>query len=524
MSFEEALSALGLDERSPRFMSMAQGRDELSRDIRPGCVYGPDPVSIVKQPTYLGTTSHVRVGFVERAPRSDYIGPPHVWVESPERFEKGRGETIDPVRLSTKGLNSSVGVRDFVPPSDYLGVPMSQCSHVALNPGEAPTVRDTTLCSPEPQGQTPNLLDFDPLTTQDSTPSNPMPTGPAPSARPGCQSSDSQPVYSQGVTPESRDVGQGQQYDRPVQAVDLKPQVPPTQNPTFPDAQSQLSGGHQDDRYSPGPFVMGGCSDYRPSSYPVPVPEVPSQPCHFGGEGGGRMAHTYEPPTTERHFNVSHAQIPAASQCPSDYARIPAAYIHPPEYSWRPAAAYGLPRDVQTPAARYNLQEFVAPPTSYHNPTAWSRPRYKDLHFDGRSSWKAFLLKFVRLSRSQRWTETEQHDQFCFFLEGTASEYYTLLLETSPDLCFADILRKFDKRFGSAVPDLANQLNFQSAVQNSGESLRQWSDRVLTLATRAFPQLPDVHSQAIPRLCNGAEAGRQGCMPWMASPRLLMRL
>ena len=30
----------------------------------------------------------------------------------------------------------------------------------------------------------------------------------------------------------------------------------------------------------------------------------------------------------------------------------------------------------------------------------------------------------------------------------------------------------------------------------------QWPDRVLTLATRAFP---DVHAQAIPRLCYGAE-------------------
>uniref|UniRef100_K1Q2B9 Uncharacterized protein n=1 Tax=Magallana gigas TaxID=29159 RepID=K1Q2B9_MAGGI len=165
---------------------------------------------------------------------------------------------------------------------------------------------------------------------------------------------------------------------------------------------------------------------------------------------------------------IAGSRIPAASQCPSEYARIPAAYIHPPEYSWRPAAAYGLPGDVQTPAARYNLQEFVAPPTSYHNPTTWSRPRYKDLHFDWRSSWKPFLHMFVRLSRSQRWTETEQHDQFCFFLEGTASEYYTLLLETSPDLRFADILRKFDKRLCSAAPDLAHQLNFQPAVQNSG--------------------------------------------------------
>lgn len=84
---------------------------------------------------------------------------------------------------------------------------------------------------------------------------------------------------------------------------------------------------------------------------------------------------------------------------------------------------------------------------------------------------------------------------------------------------FTDILRKFDKRFGSAAPDVAHQHNFQSAVQNSGESLRQWSDRVLTLATRAFPQLPDVHTQAIPRLCYGAEDREAGLYALDGQPK-----
>ena len=42
-------------------------------------------------------------------------------------------------------------------------------------------------------------------------------------------------------------------------------------------------------------------------------------------------------------------------------------------------------------------------------------------------------------------------------------------------------------------------------MEGSGESLRQWSDRVLTMVTRAFPQLPDVYAQAIPRLYYRAE-------------------
>lgn len=77
---------------------------------------------------------------------------------------------------------------------------MSQWSHVALIPGETPTLRDkpfanqpmgcteaTTLFPPDSQGQTPNLPDIDPFTTQNSSPSNQMPIRPA---RPRCQSSE----------------------------------------------------------------------------------------------------------------------------------------------------------------------------------------------------------------------------------------------------------------------------------------------------------------------------------------------
>ena len=51
-------------------------------------------------------------------------------------------------------------------------------------------------------------------------------------------------------------------------------------------------------------------------------------------------------------------------------------------------------------------------------------PRSKDLRYDGNMIWKAFLHKFVKLVRSEQWTEVEQHDLFCF--EVMASEYYTL--------------------------------------------------------------------------------------------------
>jgi hypothetical protein len=127
---------------------------------------------------------------------------------------------------------------------------------------------------------------------------------------------------------------------------------------------------------------------------------------------------------------------------------------------------------------------FVPPPPHavtrcYKSVSGGYGPRYKDLQYDGKSSLKSFMHKFVRLARSQQWSEIEQ-----ISLEGTASDYYTLLLDTCPKLAFADILRRFNKHFGSSVPDFTHQVNFQSASQDAGESLRQWEDHVLTLATR----------------------------------------
>lgn len=44
---------------------------------------------------------------------------------------------------------------------------------------------------------------------------------------------------------------------------------------------------------------------------------------------------------------------------------------------------------------------------------------------------------------------------------------------------------------------------------------------MLTLATRAFPQLPDVHAQAIPRLCYGAEDREAGLYTLDGQPKTM---
>lgn len=67
-----------------------------------------------------------------------------------------------------------------------------------------------------------------------------------------------------------------------------------------------------------------------------------------------------------------------------------------------------------------------------------------------------------------------------------------------------------------------HQMNFQSAMQYSRESLQQWADRILNLATFAFPSVPDVQVYAIPHCALELGTKMLVCMPLMVSPRLWM--
>lgn len=117
---------------------------------------------------------------------------------------------------------------------------------------------------------------------------------------------------------------------------------------------------------------------------------------------------------------------------------------HPsPEYD-RTQVPAGPPRSMARQPHTFHITFPLAPPlvlaTSRHisrsnddRPTApRSKLQYKDLRYDGKSNWKAFFHKFVRLSRSQLWTKAEQHDQVCFSWRAQPASTYTLLLEVCP--------------------------------------------------------------------------------------------
>ncbi|KAH3724157.1 hypothetical protein DPMN_049967 [Dreissena polymorpha] len=138
----------------------------------------------------------------------------------------------------------------------------------------------------------------------------------------------------------------------------------------------------------------------------------------------------------------------------------------------------------------------------------------KSLTYDGKGSWQAFLTKFGKFASIFEWTEEEKRDYLCLCLTDRASEFYALTTDRNVEMTYAAVVEKLERRFGyRELPETA-MVTFSSATQREEESLDEWADRVLTLAGKAFRELPDAFmtQQAILRFCMGArekEAGEQ---------------
>ena len=144
------------------------------------------------------------------------------------------------------------------------------------------------------------------------------------------------------------------------------------------------------------------------------------------------------------------------------------------------------------------------------------RKHPKALHFDGKTNWLSFKKKFDSYRKVMRWSEEESKDYLMWSLEGKALDFLTITKIDLEEDSFRKIMKKLETRFG--VKELAetSKAKFRQAFQKQDESLEDWADRVMTLATPAFVDLPEDHlkKEAIARFCQGCtdkEAAKHAC-------------
>ena len=145
----------------------------------------------------------------------------------------------------------------------------------------------------------------------------------------------------------------------------------------------------------------------------------------------------------------------------------------------------------------------------------------KNLVFDGKSNWSAFKHKFSTYATAFGWTSEDCLNCLSVSLTEKAADFYAILLEQKQKLTYRQLLSKLERRFGCTELPSVTQGLFEQATQAPGESLEDWADRVMTLATRAFRDLPEGYAteKTVLRICQGLADRKIGFEVCMRKPK-----
>ena len=118
------------------------------------------------------------------------------------------------------------------------------------------------------------------------------------------------------------------------------------------------------------------------------------------------------------------------------------------------------------------------------------RSLLKNLHYDGTGTWLTFKRKFDRYAVASEWTEEECLNALSWSLSGNAADFHAIITEHD-DLTYRQVIQRLDQRFGVTELAATAEARFQQSNQSQGETLEDWADLVMTLASKAFRDLPD---------------------------------
>ncbi|XP_060588917.1 uncharacterized protein LOC132744275 [Ruditapes philippinarum] len=138
------------------------------------------------------------------------------------------------------------------------------------------------------------------------------------------------------------------------------------------------------------------------------------------------------------------------------------------------------------------------------------------LRYDGKTSWLSFKEQFESYRAVSNWTDSESKDYLTWSLQGKALDFFTITNKAGHCYSYKQMMKKLETRFGDQELTETSRVKFQQARQSSDESLDDWADRVLTLSTYAFKDLPEEYRmrEAISKFCQGCidrEAGKHAC-------------
>ena len=193
--------------------------------------------------------------------------------------------------------------------------------------------------------------------------------------------------------------------------------------------------------------------------------------------------------------------------------------------SYRPSPTTGRRAQPIPPVYQPELEQVR--PEVYRKPTqsrALNAVPLKSLKFDDSDKgddWVSFLGKFEMYADMQGLMEEEKRAHLCWAMTGNAARFCLGRVRRNKDISYDDLVQCMEKRFNLRKLTETVRIQFQSARQAPGEDLDEWAERLLSLADKAFSELPEeyVTSEVINKLCQGCLDKHAGSVAASFRPR-----
>ncbi|CAC5424755.1 unnamed protein product [Mytilus coruscus] len=171
-------------------------------------------------------------------------------------------------------------------------------------------------------------------------------------------------------------------------------------------------------------------------------------------------------------------------------------------------AGFSQPSQIQMPITPSNTSRPVVTNKASTTPL-------KSLKYDGTEKgddWVSFLGKFEMYAEMSGLSEEDKRAHLCWAVTGNAARFCHGRVRRNKNISYAELIKCMEKRFNLRKLTETVRIQFQSARQSPGEDLDDWAKRLLSLADKAFGDLPDefLTSEVITKLCHGCEDKNAG--------------
>ena len=156
----------------------------------------------------------------------------------------------------------------------------------------------------------------------------------------------------------------------------------------------------------------------------------------------------------------------------------------------------------------------------------WRSHIPKQLYFSGEEvipgEWKSYTFQLEMYIENMDLGPQDCKRLLFYTLRGRALNYALSMEESNPDISFRDLTQQMKVRFGAQIRCEIGYLRLQNAVQERGETLYEWADRLCDLARKAVtsgqgsPQVLNV--MVVMRFCLGCRDRKTGVKVYEQGP------